>query len=234
MPGIVPAAMGRAPPTCWDLIRTAAAGSRPAQQVFVERYHDCVRAYLRHRWAGTPLCDTTDDAVQEVFLQCLREQGALAAARPDLGNGFRAYLYGITRNVARSFERRSRRMPDPVTGADPHDAPSTEPSVSRVFDRSYALTVLRHAAELMSVRASARSEAHRRRVDLLHLRFDQGRPIREIASDWQVDAKWLHHQLEQAAKEFLVALQKTIGLPPHAPRDRVRQECQELLALLQS
>ena len=84
----------------------------------------------------------------------------------------------------------------------------------------------------MRSRAEARSEDHRRRVELLRLRFDEGQPIRAIAEHWQVDPKWLHHQYEQAVKEFLVALKCVVGLAERCPREQLRKHCEELLGLL--
>lgn len=225
-------ATSRAPQTCWILIRAAAEGEEGARETFVRRYHPCLRPYLLQRWAGTALVQCVDDAMQEVFLLCLRENGALHQARPDGGSGFRAYLYGLVRNVARGFERRGRRALEPLPRERDAEPPADDPTLSRVFDRAYALAILREAGEHMRSRAEARSAGHRRRVELLRLRFDEGQPIRTIAEHWQVDAKWLHHQYEQAVKEFLVALKHVVGLAERCPREQLRKHCEDLLALL--
>ena len=47
-----------------------------------------------------------DDVVQEVFLACFKEDGPLSRADPERPGGFRAYLYGVVRNVARGVEKK--------------------------------------------------------------------------------------------------------------------------------
>ena len=41
-----------------------------------------------------------EDVVQEVFVTCFKEDGPLSRADPERPGGFRAYLYGVVRNVA--------------------------------------------------------------------------------------------------------------------------------------
>src|SRR5437763_17163300 len=95
-------------PTCWALIRGAAAGHAPDRARFAELYGGAVRAYLAARWQGSPHLQDLDDAVQEVFVACFRPDGALAGAEPERG-GFRPHLYGVVRNVARQIETRRAR-----------------------------------------------------------------------------------------------------------------------------
>src|SRR5262245_14743702 len=105
--------------TCWTVLRDAAAGASTAREAFAGRYESMVRAYLAARWRASPLAQELDDAVQEVFVECLRHGGGLERVRPDRAGGFRAFLYGLVRNVALRFEQRraqgeARRAPDPV------------------------------------------------------------------------------------------------------------------------
>jgi RNA polymerase sigma-70 factor (ECF subfamily) len=74
------------------------------RQELARRYLGVVRAYLAARWRGAALRDDLDDAVQEVFVECFRQGGALEAAGADRVPSFRAFLYGVIRNVARRFE----------------------------------------------------------------------------------------------------------------------------------
>jgi DNA-directed RNA polymerase specialized sigma24 family protein len=46
-----------------------------------------------------------DDGVQEVFIDCLRDDGALG--RSDPARPFRPFLFGVARTVALRFEQRS-------------------------------------------------------------------------------------------------------------------------------
>ena len=63
--------------TCWTLIRAAAAGQAAEREEFSRRYLAPVRAYLAARWRASPILGELDDAVQEVFVACFREGGAL-------------------------------------------------------------------------------------------------------------------------------------------------------------
>ena len=96
-------------PTCWTLIAGAAAGDRGEQDLFVRHYAPVVRAYLGARWRDHRLRSELDDAAQEVFLECLREGGALSRATPGRPGGFHAFLLGVVRHVAlRAYHEAAR------------------------------------------------------------------------------------------------------------------------------
>ncbi|MCK6461756.1 MAG: sigma-70 family RNA polymerase sigma factor, partial [Planctomycetes bacterium] len=88
--------------TRWTIIRAAAAGSVPDRAEFARRYASVIRSYLGARWRNGPLLDEIDDAAQEVFVQCFRPAGALEGVDAERSGGFRAYLLGVVRNVARA------------------------------------------------------------------------------------------------------------------------------------
>jgi hypothetical protein len=79
------ARMARARETCWTVIEAAAGGSSAARDKFARTYLPVVRAYLCARWQGFQLIRAIEDTVQEVFLDCFREGGALAKADRDRG-----------------------------------------------------------------------------------------------------------------------------------------------------
>ncbi|HEX5054278.1 MAG TPA: sigma-70 family RNA polymerase sigma factor [Planctomycetota bacterium] len=218
--------------TCWTLIRAAAAGQSEQREEFTRRYLPAVRAYFGARWRTSPLRSEMDDAVQEVFVACFREGGVLARARPEPG-GFRAFLFGVIRNVALHLERtRARRDRKQEVGVADRDAPDEEPSASRAYDRAYARAVMQEAARVMAARAQVAGTAARRRVEILRLRFQEGLPIREIARLWQCDAIELHREHAKAAREFKSALRIVVGLSERCAPDRLEQECKRLLDLL--
>src|SRR5947207_12417709 len=95
--------------TCWTVIRAAAAGSPADREELARRYLGVVRAYLGARWRGSALLHERGDAVQEVFVECFRRGGALEAVGAGRVPDFRAFLYGVIRNVARRFESRPAR-----------------------------------------------------------------------------------------------------------------------------
>jgi RNA polymerase sigma factor (sigma-70 family) len=220
--------------TCWTLLRDAAAGGDGPRAEFVKRYEPVVRAYLAARWRGSGLLQELDDTAQEIFIECLRGGGVLDRARADWPGGFRAFLYGVARNVALRVEsRRARQGQVAREPADLEAIPSGEDSLSRVFDRAWAKAVVREAAERQAVLAAERGEAAVRRVELLRLRFHEGMPIRAIARLWGMDTAVLHHEYARARQEFLSVLQDVIASHHPGSPGVVDGECAQLLSLLE-
>jgi RNA polymerase sigma-70 factor (ECF subfamily) len=213
--------------TCWTVIRAAAAGSPADREELARRYLGVVRAYLAARWRGSALRPDLDDAVQEVFVECFRQGGALEAAGAGRVPGFRAFLYGVVCNVARRFESRPARAAGPLP-----DVPADEASLSRLFERSWAREIMAEAAGRQRREAEERGPEAVRRVELLRLRFEEGLPIRAIAERWGVPAAGLHHAYAVARQEFRAALLAVVAFHhPGSPSD-VEQEAASLLKAL--
>lgn len=220
--------------TCWSLIEGAASGSAADREQFARHYAPVIRAYLAARWRGTPGLSGLDDAVQEVFVECFRRRGVLERAERERPGGFRPFLYGVARNVARRFEARHARHGAPAE-QDLEAIADDEPSLSRAFDQAWARTVLREAAarqEAQARRAGPAGEAALRRVELLRLRFHEGLAIREIAHRWQTDAAALHHEYAKARQEFKDALRQVVAFHHGGSDADVEQECVGLLGML--
>jgi RNA polymerase sigma-70 factor (ECF subfamily) len=220
--------------TCWTVIHAAAAGSPAERDEFAHRYGPVIRAYLASRWRSTACVHNLDDAVQEVFVECFKQEGLLARADHDRLGGFRAFLYGAVRNVARRIEalHARGREQQPPSGLDWEEVGGAESSPSRTFDRAWAKALVREAAHLQEERARDAGTAAVRRVELLRLRFHDGLPIREIAERWRVDAAALHHEYARARQEFKEALLEVVAFHhPASPAD-LEEECSKLLALL--
>jgi RNA polymerase sigma-70 factor (ECF subfamily) len=217
--------------TCWSVIEAAAAGAAGERQEFARRYGPVVRAYLAARWRASPCRQDLEDAMQEVFVECFKEGGALA--RADHGRGeFRPFLYGVARNVALRLERararaRERTAPD---GVDLDRLAGAEEQLSRAFDRAWARAILREAAGRQEQRAA--EAAARQRVELLRLRFHDGLPIREIARRWGADPAALHHEYARARQEFKAALLEVVAFHHPGSPAEVERACAELLASL--
>jgi RNA polymerase sigma factor (sigma-70 family) len=220
--------------TCWTLIEGAARGPGEARETFASRYLPSVRAYLRARWRDPSLRQEVDDAAQEVFLDLLREGGALARVDPGRPGGFRAYLRGVVRTVALRVETREARRHARGEWHPPDlDAlPADDESLSRTFDREWARTVVREAGFRHEKRARAAGDAAMQRREILRLRFQEGVPIREIAERWGTDPARLHHDYARARAEFLEALVAVVSAYHPGPPGEVRRECEHLLALL--
>jgi RNA polymerase sigma factor (sigma-70 family) len=227
-----PDSSGRAVPdvgqTSWTLIHAAADGSQTALSQFAERYQATVRKTLVARWNRSRRIDWIDDAVQEVFVECIRPGGALSKADSQFSGGFRAYLFGVTRNVMLRYE--SRR----ITGQFvQEDFVADEATVGQVFDQEYARAIMREASQRQRQIAESQGDGALRRVELLNARFTDGLPIREIAERWCVDAGWLHHEYSRARNEFLSALLDVVAASqPSATPAENQATCKELLGML--
>ena len=217
--------------TRWTVIRRAAQGIPEDQAEFVGRYGPVIRAYLGARWRHTPLFDEVEDAAQHVFMDCFKENGALGGADPDRGPGFRAYLFGVVRNVARDTERKRARSRErqPTSSIDLATLASTEESCATTFDREWARGILREAAELQLARARENGPDAVRRHNLLALRYGQDLPIREIATRWDVDPARLHREYPKAREEFKRALMDVVRDLQGGDRRAVEAECARLL-----
>ena len=90
--------------TCWSMIRDAAGGDPAARERFARVYLPVVKAYLAARWRAAK--HDADDAAQDVFVECFRVGGILEKADPERDGGFRTFLLGAVRNVARRHETR--------------------------------------------------------------------------------------------------------------------------------
>jgi RNA polymerase sigma-70 factor (ECF subfamily) len=223
--------MGNAPTTRWSLIRKAAEGEDPDREDFARIYEPVVRAYLGARWRRSPLVQDTDDAVQNVFVACFKERGALANADARRPGGFRSYFYGVIRNTALFMERTWQRRRDKPMGAPVpmEEVGASEDHLSGVFDREWARAILREAGTRQAELAEEKDERARRRVELLRLRFEEGVPIRDIASRWGVEAGWLHHEYARARREYREALVEVVA-HHHPEKDGdVEQEVDRLI-----
>jgi RNA polymerase sigma-70 factor (ECF subfamily) len=213
--------------TCWTVIRAAAAGSPADREELARRYLGVVRSYLASRWRGSGLRPDLDYAVQEVFVECFRQGGALEAAGAGRVPDFRAFLYGVVRNVARRFEGRPGRAAGPLP-----ELAADEEGLSRLFERSWARAIMAEAAQRQRRQAGERGPEAVGRVELLRLRFEENLPIRAIAERWGVPAARLHHAYTLARQEFRAALLEVVAFHlPGSPAEVEREAASLLKAL---
>lgn len=226
--------MSSAESTVWTVIRRAAQGEAAARAAFAETYLPVVRAYLAARWRGTPLLDDVDDATQEVFLDFFKEDGALSRLRTGEPGGFRAYLFGVVRHAALHAETRRRRRGGRTEGgsSEVELVAGDEESASHAFDRAWAVAMVHGARRLQAERAAAAGEEAVRRTELLRLRFQEGMPIRDIATAWGMDAAAVHYQYARARKEFAEALREVVAEHHPGTSEEIAARCKSLLALL--
>ncbi len=221
-------------PTCWMLIRRAAEGREKDRETFVRCYTPALRAFLGARWRTSPRSADLEDALQEIFVECFREGGVLERADAERRGGFRAFLYGVARNVARRFEERAGRRRDGAysTGIDFQKVERDEATLSQIFDRAWARSLLKEAFELLEDEAQRAGAEMTRRIEILRLRFRDGTPVRDIAHEWKEDAKALHRDLDRAKGEFRRALTEVVAFHSPGTAAEIEERCRELLAIV--
>ena len=220
--------------TCWSVIEDAAAGRIEAREDFALRYSPVILTYLRKRWQGSAYLQEVEDTGQQVFVECFRRGGVLEKTDPGRPEGFRAFLYGVVRNVALRTERRLAKCRERQLSADfdANEIECREATLSHAFDRAWAREILRQAAADQADRAERAGEAARKRVELLRLRFHEGLPIREIANRWGVESTLLYREYAAARQEFKAVLFDVVSFYHPGSRAEVEQECTRLLDLL--
>jgi len=207
--------------TCWELIHGAAAGNEQDRTAFAQLYLPVVRSYLQTRWRDSPLLEEVEDAAQDVFLECFRQEGALTRVKPGGGaGGFRAFLLATIRNIARRVEDRRARRKEKDAGSGVRAAdeqPDDDSRLTEAFDRAWLMSLLDQTVLRQKEMARDKGEAASKRVELLRLRFNHDLPIREIARRWDVSPERLHREYATARREFMRALRDVLTF--HYPDD---------------
>ncbi|MCZ6834705.1 MAG: sigma-70 family RNA polymerase sigma factor [Planctomycetota bacterium] len=226
--------MPDSPSTCWTMIRDASGGDATARERFASMYAPVIRAYLGARWGGGPLREVIEDAQQDVFIELFRDGGALGKLDEQSESGFRGFLFGVTRNVARRHEQKKQRSrsDQPATAFFDH-LPDDEPRLSQIFDQAWAKSLLHEAGRVQHEKAAELGSEAIRRHDLLQLRFRDGLPIRDIAARWDEPAEHVHREYAKARREFQEALLEVIRFHhENASEERLAQIAKDLIGLL--
>ena len=218
--------------TCWTVIRAAASGDSAARSTFANTYEATVRGYIEIRWRGRVLANEAGDAVQEVFIECLKPGGVLERADADQGE-LRGLLRRVTQNVARRFEERAikkgRIRPEQSDWLA--ELQSDEPGQATAFDRCWAHSIIEETTLRFRKLAAKDGKAGQQRIDLLERRFGSDEPIREIAASWNLPAQDLHNAYKKARKEFYHCLREVMSF--HRPNTTdLERECRTVLAMI--
>ena len=223
--------MGDQDSTCWTLVRGAASGNHADRETFAMRYGPVISAYLSARWKLPWDHDTVADAAQEVFLQLFKPRGALQRVESGREGGFRAFLYGVLRNVAASTEARTNRRRGLGTGGILEELPDAEESPSQAFDQAWARLITQEARALMASRA--RRGASKLWFQALEMRYQEALPSREIAKRLGLSSQESYQALTRARREFRSALLEVMaGYHPGDTKAALEQRCVDLLSLL--
>ena len=190
--------------TCWTQVRGRCERRRSSSLsvLAAPTCHWCGRS-CRRRWRKTPLQAEVDDAVQDTFVECMRQDGPLERAEEDRGD-FRGYLFGVvaSRGLSTSKNARAAGRTTMQTRTSPRSKAATR-TVSAVFDRQWAHTLMREAGDLMRVRAAAsspRCEAASR----TYCACDSPRSCRSVRSQFNgsMEPDAVHRAYAKAREEF--------------------------------
>jgi RNA polymerase sigma factor (sigma-70 family) len=194
-----------------------------------------IKAYLAARWRLPIQHEDVGDASQEVLLQCFRQDGALESVDPAHASGFRAFLYGVTRNVAAMTERKwARRRETQAAHSGVFEQADDEGSLSHVFDKAWAEVVVREARSLLQRRAMMRGGTAALRARALELRYQGGLPPREIAPHLGLEVKQVYRLLEDGQVDFQEALIDVMAAQvATTSREELERKCSDLLLLLE-
>jgi RNA polymerase sigma factor (sigma-70 family) len=224
--GLIVTAMAEWGTTSWEIIQGAARGDTSAQAEFAAIYGVPLRAYFRSlqgRYLSRGI--DVDDLVQDVFVECMKREGALT--RADAGRGpFQYFLRGVAHNVA------MRAVAGPVH----HLSADTEAmdmlvaedlTASRVFDREYAQAILLRARALMA------QSSDERLGEILRLRSEEGLSLGEVAARLNMTAQMVRNLNEKARAAFeRTLLQVLESDDPSATRGEVVARAKDLIRLL--
>ncbi|MCB9883754.1 MAG: sigma-70 family RNA polymerase sigma factor [Planctomycetes bacterium] len=216
--------------TSWTLIHAAAQGDQARRGDFVRLYGPIIESFLRSRWSSSRQRAWIPDAIQEVYVECLRERGVLHTTLDAKPRSFRAFLHGVVRNVAGRHERSQYKRRERLLGTT--EAEVTPPRIdrdpAREFDRHWARGIIRESL----ARLGRSGPSEERGLELLRLRFEEGKPIRDIARAWNVDAESLHREYARTRRSFTRILTAIVAEHEPSHATDVRAECRRLLHLM--
>ena len=205
--------------TCWTKLKEAVVDDKK-RQTFTILYEPVLRASLEARWQQPSLTGNILPAIQAIFDESYRQGRALEQIDSEAQGELRIFLYKIARAVATKLES---------------DASVTEQidedRMAQVFDRAWAVCMMRQAAKMQAERARGNEKAERR-LQLLRVHFYGGVPMVTIAKLWTTDINDLDTEYEVAQQEFEAALEEVLVF--HNPRTwaETEEESARVLALL--
>lgn len=161
-------------------------------------------------------------------MECFQSNGVLDRADRERPGGFRAFLFGVIRNVARRTEASKKRSQAGPEELDWEQLPGHDSE--QAFERAWKVALLWEAAQVQARSAQQKDDRAVKRVELLHLRFNKSLPIREIARLWQADPAFLHHEYARARQEFKEALQEVIAFHEPGSQQSVDQTIADLMS----
>ncbi|MCR9244706.1 MAG: hypothetical protein NXI31_06725 [bacterium] len=184
-----------------DGIDTLTPGDRQAVCAFCEHYLPIVKRHLRALWRDSTMDANVDDATQDVFVECLRSNGALSRLDVGRGHGLAAYVRGITRNIAaRLGRRRARECRRCYLSNDlVSHTPDRTPDGLELLDRTCSATAVREAVARLDREPAVPGHSL---GELVRLHFGGNQPVREIAKGWEVRPARVHEARRRACQHL--------------------------------
>ena len=181
------------------LVLRCQAGDEAAFTELVARYTPRLRIYLRQMLAGSAGgAHATDDALQDVWLDCLRSVGRLHDA-----GAFAAWLYRIARDRAyRILRRRGAVTLSPMADANDVAAADDDADVDAALDGEAAPTAER------LIHASLDRLPHEQREVLL-LRFVEEMSYEQIAASTGCNVGTVRSRLHYAKRALRREIERT-------------------------
>ena len=214
--------------THWSVVLGARAQDPSLRNEFGERYAPIVRAYFAAYWHLPADDPRVEDATQDVFLQCFRSGGVLDNVDPARKGGFRAYLFGVARNIGLSSDRNEARRRSRTCNLDTteieEDSSDSQPDAA--FHQAWARHVADEAFQLMQTKGGSGAEA---RVAMLRLRYFGGLSPREIARRAGLPVEETYRLLYAARGQFRAALLDVVArYSPGTSKRELVEECRDL------
>lgn len=119
-------------PTDLELLDAWAAGTASAGEALVRRHYGSVSRFFANKVSQDP-----EELVQRTFLRCVEKRLNAGGDAP-----FRAYLYGIARNVLLEYFREKKRRSDVDVDGGVSSAHALDPSPSQMITQRREIALL--------------------------------------------------------------------------------------------
>ena len=213
----------------WALVVAAADEDRVALAEFARRYDQFVRRVLAKRWLSSPCRRYFDDAVNAVFVECIKPYGVIQKAQSSKGVSFRSLLYRVVCHVAARFERDHVRDARVVCdSANLAELTESDHNLLEQLTREEVSDAIRRSLAMMT---ESEDDATRRRGELLRQHTCEDLKIIHLASGDPQVAEALHREHSKAKKEFTQILFSVIQVNYDTDPDDLRVIINELFSV---
>ena len=119
-------------PTDTELLDAWGSGASSAGEALVRRHYGAIARFFANKVSRDP-----EELVQRTFLRCVEGRSTFRGDAP-----FRAYLYGVARNVLLEYFREKRRHAEVEVDANASSAHAFDPSPSQMITQRREIALL--------------------------------------------------------------------------------------------